>query len=236
MKLNVSLLTTLALTNRRRCPESGVLAAFVDEALDEKERVEVRRHLIQCDSCFESVSHLLELKDQPVPDLPVYLERKAKQLGKRRPDVAVPAFGWRLAGSLAVLCVAVALGIGYWNSSEPSAPLSEPSGGVRVVRGAASTRPSFVLKTPAAGDVLERGSTDFSWEEVSDATAYRVSVVDLEGSLIWQNRFGPALSAVAPEASLEPGTYYASVEALMPDGRVARTDFVRFEVREQDAR
>ena len=228
MKWN--LFSLIGVTHGRRCLDPATLAGFVDRALGEEEQIAIRKHLIRCDSCFEAVSQLSQLKGHPLPELPSSLERKAKELGRSRPPVLFPQPAWKLVGSVAVVFIGIVLGLVFWKGDAPGS--GEALESFRTVRSAGEAGLEVRMLSPLPLAILQPESVHFSWEEIAGATAYQVSVVNLEGDLVWHTRIQGGLSATPSGSELAPGDYFVSVEATLADSRFVKGEFVRFGVTE----
>ncbi len=144
------------------------------------------------------VSHLEKLR---LPTTRVPLAFPTVSTVRRR---AIPAWAGRLA---ALLLLAVALGLYF---SRPEAPPLRGPGTGTVVRG------GEVRLVGPVGEFRELPRV-FRWERVEGARSYRVTLLAVDESVIWQETV-EASSAGLPEevaAGLHPAVLYSwSVEAL----------------------
>jgi len=214
---------------RTSCPDSNRLAAFVDRTLNEADRSAVRKHIARCDSCFETVTQLSVLQEQPPAELPRWIANDAKSL-VNRPMFPLRPASLKLAGSLAAVVLLVVVGIAFWAPGRFRIPESQ-----RSVRGADSQVIQVTLSRPQAGATLDPAELEFSWTEIPDAIRYRIQITDLEGNLLWEAQQSSQTSVRAPESAIPEGNYFASIQVILRDGRVVRSEFVRFGVRRPNA-
>jgi hypothetical protein len=121
---------------------------------------------------------------------------------------------WALAASV-LLAVGVASiwGVrGWWAKEE--------------VRGGNA---SFELVEPAQDQLLERGAR-FLWRSAAGGTAYRLELVDAEGSVAFSLATRDTAGALPDSVRLAPGRYQARVLATLRDGTEQRTSATRVTV------
>lgn len=185
-------------------------------------------HLSTCRECSLAVTELRQLSLAPLPEVPPALLDRARRMEARRDGEFRLAPQWKLAGAAAVAFVATLLGVWLAGSGEVGSRAG--SGEVRTVRGGTAGDPVPTIVSPRQDAVLPGQAVEIGWTEVSGAITYEVVLVDAEGGLVESLSAGDSLS-VSSRTKLRLGTYFVSVAATMPDGRVVKSGFSRFTVR-----
>lgn len=84
---------------------------------------------------------------------------------------------------------------------------------------------------PAEGATVLGTAMLFVWSSVDGAAAYRFTVTDERGDVVWTTESADTTVAPAPSVRLLSGhTYYWSVDVLLRDGRSTTTGFHSFRV------
>jgi anti-sigma factor RsiW len=87
------------------------------------------------------------------------------------------------------------------------------------------------MLAPVDGATLRARVARFVWHSVSGAAAYRLTLTDERGDLVWTTESTDTSAAPPPTIRLSNGrTYYWSVDVLLRDGRSATTGFHGFQV------
>lgn len=88
--------------------------------------------------------------------------------------------------------------------------------------------------TPREGAVLRPDDLEFQWEPVSDAISYEVRVMSSEGNLVLQERTENTRLKPSRNVPLVSGKkYFVVTRAHLPEGRVAKSTIVSFEIADQ---
>ena len=205
------------------CPDENVLAALVEEQLDEAQRAPLRRHVESCEYCLQQVVFLVKTDDLTSrPGVPKSLLDQAL---RPRNKVASRLSWWFgiPAGAVAVLLIVL---VGLWPPNQNQVPGEPP---FQVERGTDATE--FRILSPAPGEKMIRLPLDLQWEEVAGSFSYEVRIARLDGSLVWQDRTEATTARVPVVAEMESGQeYYLYVRAHLPEARVVRSGVVRFRV------
>jgi hypothetical protein len=179
------------------------VAAFLDRRLTTDEKHRVEDHLAHCGPCRAELLAVRQLvKSGPIP------ERRALRTGLAA--AAVIAF--------------LALTLGRWGS-----------GGTEVrVRATpvTTTSESDVITgvQPADGDTVSTARTALAWKAIAGEPAYRVTITEATGQLVWTNTTTDTSVTVPPTLLSPHKTYFWYVDALRADGRAASTGVRRFVV------
>jgi len=102
-----------------------------------------------------------------------------------------------------------------------------------VMRGSPATRLP-VLLSPLRTSVISV-LPELRWESVGGATNYRLEIMKLDGSLVWDTVTTGSMASVPESSALEPGVSYSwRVEAMGPAGKISDSSS-RFSVASKDA-
>ena len=246
---NLSPLDTVSVGQRTwRCPDETLLAAYVEQQLDEDGRHRVESHLADCNFCLNQVGFLLSTQASRQPAaVPGELLRRATEL-VAADGLASSRTSWQwgaLAGATACFVAIVAVSL----RKPPSTFVSPPApAGVRVeqpvlpapataptpataraARNGQTNRFELQLLFPREGSVVPRREVEFRWEPVRGSQSYEVRLVTAEGNVIWEGRVEGTSARVPWTVELVPGQdYFVFVRAFLPAGKTLKSPAVRF--------
>lgn len=205
------------------CLSEATLAAYAEGAVDDEHRASVEAHLADCDLCLEQVALLGRLAQQPPAAVPAALVDRARDL--------VPADGreqrpWLRWGWTAAAALFLAIAAGLWTSSQRLLP---DGPGVRAQRDVAlPAQPGPTIVSPDTEGVLDSGD-EIRWQEVPLALGYEISVMTLDGTLLFEERTEATVWRLPASDQLLVGeSYYVWVRALLADGTTVRSPATRF--------
>jgi hypothetical protein len=231
---------------RWNCPSDGVLAAYLDGALDDAARVRLQEHLAGCLHCRELIADIVKLqREADLPAVPVALVSKARALVL--PSRKRWVWNWATvatAGTLACAVIAMSIlrhpqGLNIPESPAPAAPVmpeskpSTPAGttpGPEIVRTLKSPEHLPTVLFPQPDKVIPRKRLEFRWNEVPDSLYYQVRVLTSEGDLAWEADSTVTQIRLPNDQALNGGKYFVLVSAVMKNGRTKKSDPVRFQV------
>ena len=131
---------------------------------------------------------------------------------------------WRWP-AVAVLAAAAVLLLVVGPQGGPHAPVG-PS-----TRGGGTESPAPAILAPVDGATLPASAARFVWHSVSGAAAYRLTLTDERGDVVWTTESTDTSVAPPPTIRLFSGrSYYWSVDVLLRDGRSATTGFRGFRI------
>ena len=179
------------------------VAAFLDRHLTTGERHRVEDHLAHCSRCRAELAAVRKLvKSGPIP------ERRALRTG--------------LAAAAVIAFLALTLGrmgSGRTEDRVRATPVTTTTGS-ELITGL----------HPADGDTVSSARTALAWRAIGGEPAYRVTITEATGQLVWTNTTTDT-SVTLPPTLLSPHrTYFWYVDALRADGRAASTGVRRFVV------
>ena len=131
-------------------------------------------------------------------------------------------WGWSAVAALAAAAVLL-LVVGRLGG--PRAPTGSPirSGHAEILAPA--------MLEPVDGATLPAGAARFLWHSVSGSAAYRLTLTDERGDVVWTTESTDTTLAPPPTLRLSGGqTYFWSVDVLLRDGRSATTGFHGFRI------
>jgi len=219
---------------RKSCPDATELGAYVEGKLTPGARQAMTQHLAGCSTCTGDLAalatELAEVEAVEVLDVePVAGVARAQAVRTEarsgfggwldRLDQLMA--GWRQEAFPAAAAIAVALillvqipGLNPQESAER-----------RIDTGPTGAR--IVLATPADGGTM--GGRLLSWERLSGAGTYKVTVVDDTGDLVWVGETMHHWIEFPPSVPLVPGDRYAWwVTSVLESGDRARSSVQRF--------
>ena len=178
-------------------------ASYIDGTLTDEARVDIERHLAECDTCREEVAASSRL----IATLPA-------QAGRRLP--------WRLVVPLAAgILVAVVL----------ARPARRTDVAPAQVRGVPSVASLIVLVAPAPDATVVAGSPRFVWHPIASSIAYRVVIKDASGAPGWSGDAADTVLAIPAELRLRAGESYVwRVDGQRADGTTASSAEASFQV------
>jgi anti-sigma factor RsiW len=109
-------------------------------------------------------------------------------------------------------------------------------GGPRVsdrssIRGGGHPEPLAPVLTPAEGARVRGGAVRFVWHSVPGSAAYRITLTDERGDVVWTTESADTSVTPATTIHVRGGhLYYWSVDVLLRDGRSTTTGFHSFRV------
>ena len=233
------------------CPTDDLLAAYIDRALDDRERARVEEHVSSCAYCMAQVGAALDADAKDLPEVPPALLASVRHGTQKRLASGV----WRWATASAVVASFVIAGslLLHRPQSPPPTTGAQPEVPVATKSGAAtapqtsterapsssatpatrsqSSAPLFTLLAPRPGSTVPARELRLRWNEVAGALAYEVRVTTEDGSLVWTAQVQERDVLVPSDVPLQAGqTYFAWVRAPVAGGKVIRTDAVAFKV------
>lgn len=209
----ISSLQRSAVNNHERtpfCPDDHDIAAFVDGALDDSERVLIDRHLPDCPVCVSRVGLLTRLMRDDVADDAV----AAQHTNKR----------WQAAPQWAV-AASILLAI-FWIGWSPQVDQTvdyQEARGIPLV-----LSPPEIL-APDSGVLAKRDGFMFRWTEVPGSLYYEIRVVSDAGDLLGEERVDRTEWALPEAINLEPGReYFVRVDAYLSDSKAISSQHIPF--------
>jgi putative zinc finger protein len=131
---------------------------------------------------------------------------------------------WRWSAAAALAAAAVLLLV----VGRPGGPHA-PTGSSTRSGHTESLAPAILA--PVDGATMPGSTARFVWHSVSGAAAYRLTLTDERGDVVWTTESTDTGAAPPPTIRLSSGrTYYWSVDVLLRDGRSATTGFHGFRV------
>ncbi len=171
---------------------SEELGAFLANALTDKQRDAVERHLVSCAECR---SDLVEAQR-------AVIAAPSAQRGDRRRWITVAALA-----AAAVLVIAV------WPRNEIT---RNP---VRVERNTPALSGAVTIVSPLVNGEIDRTTPSFVWNR-DDGSSYRITVTDEGGRPLWSESTSDTTIVLPATTQLAPGArFFWYVDALRSDGR-----------------
>jgi hypothetical protein len=158
-------------------------ASYLDGTLTDDARVEVERHIAECDSCREEIAAAARL----VATIPPASRRTLSW--------------WRIALPLAAGIVAVVM-----LRRPATAPVAESA-----ERAAPADASAIALVSPAPDAVLVPGATRLVWRAIDASTGYDVVIKDSTGATMWKAETADTTLIVPAGISLRAGERYVWV-------------------------
>jgi hypothetical protein len=236
-----------------RCPDETLLAAYVEQQLDERARRRIESHLADCDFCLSQVGFLLSSQEVGEPAaVPAQLLRQATDLvAPQGPATSRTAWQWgAVAATTACFLVIVVVSL-----RKPSGPVLPPAPPMSQQPRAPAlpapeiasrpTSPSTVRRepkkpselgflSPREGAVLSREEVVFRWKPVRDCEFYEVRLVTAEGDLVWEGRVEGTQARLPTDLELVSGQqYFVSVRAYLPEGKTLKSPTLGFRAQER---
>lgn len=228
------------------CPSDKLVAAYLEQRLEPKERVRLEAHLSDCDFCLDILGGLVRQQRAPqLSEAPPHLVGKAASAipagsGWRSPRrwVLVPAFAALIVAAVVLLR---ALPPGPYSASISTSAMEKsrpPLAGLQpppqppdeqYVRKLIPLQMLEVLE-PQPESVVLRNRLRFRWKPVGDAAYYELRVANSEGDLMWQGQGSSPKAQLPPELPLQPGNYFVWVRAYLHDGRTIKSEPVPFTI------
>jgi hypothetical protein len=178
-------------------------ASYIDGTLTDEARVDIERHLAECDTCREEVAASSRL----IATLPA-------TAGRRVP--------WRLVLPLAA-GILVAVVLARPTRRTDVAPAQE--------RGAPSDASQIVLVAPAPDATVAVGTSRFVWHPIAGSIGYRVVIKDASGAPVWSGDVADTVLAIPAELRLRAGESYVwRVDGQRADGTTASSAEASFQV------
>jgi len=226
------------------CLNEGMVAAYVDQTLEDRGKARVERHLSTCAYCRSVVADVVKI--QRVGDLtavPPDLIARVRLLG----SAPRKRWAWGLplaaAGSLACLLLAVTLletkqslnlsprptppGPEIFKSQPPSSVVAEPR---EVIRGSGSTSQSPTVTDPTRDGIVSPDRLEIRWSAVPHAVYYQVRVLTAAGEPVWQSDTTASMARMPDRLALTSGKYFVLVSAVMENGRMRKSVPQSFQV------
>jgi hypothetical protein len=174
---------------------SEELGAFLANALTDRERDAVEKHLIACTECR---SDLVEAQRA------VFSAPSGEHSSRRR---------WITVAGLAAAAVLV---IAVWPRKDTT---RNPD---RIERNSAVTSvavPAVTIVSPSANGEVNEATPAFTWNR-DDGSSYRITVTDEGGRPLWTESTNDTTIALPATTQLARGArFFWYVDALRPDGR-----------------
>jgi len=192
------------------CLDEEAIAAFVDGALEGDARAVATTHLLSCARCRSAVASIARLARDPAVAAAAETDRASARWGLRRPGLGV-----------AVAAAAAVVILLAWPSviDRRSEPHRGPPGGGNGV-----PRPISPVGPVAGARVLQ-------WSAVPGADAYRITLFDRDGRVLWEARAGDTIVALPESVTARPRLpYFWKVEARIGFDRWTASELVEFRV------
>jgi len=236
--------TALAFAGQRAagsCPEHLTLGAYAEDKLAAADRQSVTAHLAGCGRCTADlaalVSELVGVEDEADVVVPTELLARARAMV----PAATPApalvsrvdhsgLGWLdrlvLAFRSSAFPIAATAAVALILLVQIPAPVERESA-MRSVTVPGLQR--IVLATPADGGDMRASQRTLSWEALTGADTYQVTVVDETGGMVWTGETSQPWIECPASVPLVPGARYAWwVTSGLESGERARSSVQRF--------
>ena len=214
----ISSLQSSAVENHERtpfCPDDHDIAAFVDRALDDSERILIERHLPDCQACVSRVGLLTRLTRDDEARVTTPASASARTWRQTAPQWAVAATVILTIGWLAWL------------------PTIEQPGDYAAVRNVSPVITPPEIFAPSSGILGERDGFVIRWTEVPGSLYYEIRVVTDAGDLLSEARVEGTEWTIGRDLGLEHGReYFIRVDAYLSDAKAIRSDHIPFKLRE----
>lgn len=220
------------------CPSDHVIASYLDATLREEERSRLEFHLAKCRHCRQVLGDTIKVQREIEPTAPPFpLFSKAIHVV---PTKAVSRARFLIPAGAVVIIVAVAAATIVLRHQEqtgvlPPQPLSAPL----VAKSAVATNPkprvtdverslpiasrSLRITFPRAGDVFKAGPLQIRWTGIRDANSYEVTILAVDGDLVWKGETRELALALPTSVSLKDGTYFISATSYLSNGRAVKS-------------
>ena len=228
-----------------RCAGDGVIAAYLDGAVNAADRNWIESHLADCEYCRSLVADVVTMQRLNPSAIPLGLTQLAVALVAPRARhgrrwILLPAA--TTAGVAFVVIATLMLRSPQQlimpAPSAPAAPViakSEPAPNlsprvadmVRKLR-SADALPSVVFPKP--DKVVTRDRLEFTWKAVPRSRYYEIHVVTPEGEPVWEAQSEAAFLKVPSDVTLNNGSYFVWISAYLDDGRLQKSAVIRFQV------
>jgi hypothetical protein len=229
------------------CPSHGVIASYLEQRLDAREKSRFEDHLADCDFCLGLIGGLARQQKTREPvEVPDFLVRQAISLAPVKGKQGLPRRG-ALVPALASLVVAGAV---LLNSPQPgnfvprvSAPTVEKVRQPEVapkppgqhseesdIRSLKAATLKLLLLEPRPESVVRRKGLQFRWKPLGGAAYYEIRVLDSQGDAVWQRQTSNSAAQLPSELPLQPGKYFVWVHVYFKDGRMIKSDTIGFTV------
>lgn len=201
------------------CPDIEALAAA-------RGRPDMERHVAACERCRAELALLHQFESaEPSPEEMEDVQWVEAELSRRRsaeaatlaPPVAIPQepvrFPWRRVIPVFAACAALIIVVSVYQRPGDS-------GATSTVGSQPVWRSGRVIAVAPLGD-LNSPPADFRWEAVSGAAGYRVRLLEVDGTAIWQGQTTVDHVKIPREvtANLTPGRAFQwDVDALDASG------------------
>jgi len=213
-----------------RCPDPSLLAAYSESKLDATERVQLERHLADCDFCLGQVGFLVRDIQEEIPAVPGRL-LDAVRGGGARWFHPVPNPVLAILGLAAAL---ILIGTVVLQQGKVLAPTTETQV-ERTVRNGLTIRAAPRIVVPEEGALISKLPAEVRWEPAPGALHYTILLVNLDGDVVWEERSSGDHSLIPAEVKLETGQrYFLWVEAHLDSGSTQKSSAVGFSVPLQD--
>jgi len=224
------------------CPDTNLIAAYLDGSLEDARRARLESHLSDCEYCRSLVGDVGKMQREAAPAAPPALVGKALDLVPQTSGRSRWIFA-PLAAAGAVACTVVAALLlrtpehpALPLAPTPAAPLIAKAGPLpkvstqETVRKLTPPQPLPSVISPRADSVLSGRSVDFRWKTVRHARYYQVQIVTFEGEPVWQGRSAGTNLSLPGDLVLKDGKYFVWISAMMENGRVEKSDPVGFRI------
>ena len=233
---------------RRTCPSDGTIAAYVDSALRDSERIRVQEHVAGCAYCRSLVSDIVkQARLTDVEGAPTALLEKAGALVPSKPKrwawIWAPVTTGVLA-SAAILVMTLETprrttlpegpspAAPVPAKSEPAIPSTRPL--PETVRKPNSVDNSLTILSPRPDSILPREQIEIRWNVVRDSLSYHIRVLTADGDVVWDTDSTVNHVKVPKQPTLNSGKYYALVSAMLKNGRTAKSSPVKFQIADSE--
>jgi hypothetical protein len=231
---------------RWSCPDDHTIAAYVDNALPQDQKVRAESHLSHCQGCRLIVADVVKIQREA--ELPVPPFEVAQKAVRFVPTVSA-RLRWIWAPMTAVaLIILITVSVAVHREPEqlvapspraPAAPMvarAEPLSSSNAPPREILRRPAFsevlpIIIFPLADTPVAREHLKFSWKPVSHSRYYEIRVVTSDGDLLWEGQTEKSVLRLPSDVGLKRGSYFVWITAYLADGRVAKSSPVRFVVK-----
>jgi hypothetical protein len=224
------------------CPDASALGAFAERTLQAADRETITKHLASCGRCTADLAALMSelegISAETETPIPAEILARARALvpasvGHASADTARTAtaeLGWfdRLVLNFRRLSfpVAAAAALAIIALVQVPAPVVQsPTVRADQVPGTSM----IVLAIPAEGGALHGSHRVLSWEPLTGADTYEITVVDETGGMVWTGQTLNPWIDCPLAVPLVPGARYAWwVTSGLESGERARSSVRRF--------
>jgi anti-sigma factor RsiW len=184
------------------------LAGYLDNDLPGEERRQAELHLASCRECREELAEVRRLRPRH---------------GGRWALVLIPA-------TAAAVLLAIVL------PQRTTVPSESIDSGARPVASAVRAGPAdnapLEIVSPAPSTEIAPDRSDFSWRSAGPGASYTFTLQEAGGRVVWTSTVSDTVAVLPDSIALGAGgTWFWSVDALLPDGASRSTGVKRLTTR-----